>query len=261
MSNQPPISPQNNTLASALAEHAKTRGSYLTEDDSPHILVLGPSGSGKSRSICNLPPENTIIFNPEGKALPFQNAEKFKDRKLSGFTSVEEINKWFKLAASDPTVKYIIYDSITEYFQLLMKEARTVQKGYEIFNYYNAFIGNFLQDIRKIKNKIVILTGIDELAKIERRDGSMENKRCAWVEGKVWSNTNIESKFSIVLFTDVMFQRESTSGITKGNYRFTTQSDGTNTAKSPEGMFEFYIPNDLAIVVEKVEKYFHLNGK
>ena len=40
-----------------------------------------------------------------------------------------------------------------------------------------------------------------------------------------------------------------------GHY-FTTQSDGTDTAKSPEDMFEMRIPNDLALVDRTIREYY-----
>ena len=37
----------------------------------PNIFICGPSGTGKSTSMRNLPPERTVILNTEQKALPF----------------------------------------------------------------------------------------------------------------------------------------------------------------------------------------------
>jgi hypothetical protein len=243
-------------LNAALEQHQKEKSVNFLEDESPHVLIVGGSGTGKSRSIINLPPENTLIFNPEGKALPFENAVKFKGRKLSGFNSPAEIDKFFKIAAAEPSIKYIVYDSFTEYLELLMREAKQVQKGYDIYNYYNAQIGTFLISLRKIKNKIVILTGIDAIEKIEQPSGEKVAKRFFDVEGKVW-RAKIESKFSIVLFTDPQIQPGSKPP--KIDYKFATQTDGITSAKSPEGLFpSYYINNDLKEVVDRVKKYFGL---
>ena len=40
---------------------------------------------------------------------------------------------------------------------------------------------------------------------------------------------------------------------------FLTQSDGYTTAKSPEGMFELKIPNDLKAVDTAIRKYYEFN--
>jgi hypothetical protein len=56
----------------------------------------------------------------------------------------------------------------------------------------------------------------------------------------------IEGCFNIVLCTSV----ES------GSYSFVTQADGVYPAKSPEGMFDPIIPNDLSAVDEVVRDYY-----
>lgn len=251
-----PLNPTTNELTKALEKFRQEQKVSLTEADSPHILIVGPSGSGKSRSLINLPPEHTWIFNPESKALPFESAAKFKDKKLSGFTNITQMEKLFKAVTDDIESKYIVFDSFTEYLELLMKEARAINKGYEIFNYYNTCVSSFLFNLRKIKNKIVILTGIDEMVKVEEPTGAITTKRHMSIEGKVWL-TKVESKFTIVLFTDV--KKEVGSNPPKMTYQFATNTDGVTSAKSPEGMFPFYIPNDLQAVVQKVEKYFGIN--
>ena len=41
---------------------------------------------------------------------------------------------------------------------------------------------------------------------------------------------------------------------------FSTQSDGTDTAKSPEEMFEAKIPNDLAFVDKTIREYYRMEA-
>ena len=41
-------------------------------------------------------------------------------------------------------------------------------------------------------------------------------------------------------------------------YFFRTQSDGQDISKSPEGMFELEIPNDLAAVDKRIREYWSL---
>ena len=45
------------------------------------------------------------------------------------------------------------------------------------------------------------------------------------------------------------------------NYKFVTQSDGTTTVKSPLGMFEKEIDNDLKFVDETIREYWGLKGE
>ena len=70
--------------------------------------------------------------------------------------------------------------------------------------------------------------------------------------GKLLSEkVTLESLVSIVLFTKVSHDNE------KSEYTFTTQNDGTNTAKSPADMFEsFEIENNLKLVNDKIREYY-----
>lgn len=59
----------------------------------------------------------------------------------------------------------------------------------------------------------------------------------------------IEGLFTVVLLTQI---EKKENGV---EYGFTTQSDGTTTCKSPMGMFDMKIPNDLQFVIDKMNEY------
>ena len=71
-------------------------------------------------------------------------------------------------------------------------------------------------------------------------------------QGKMIDNMiTVEGLFTYVLFTTRL---QNENGVME--YKFMTNSDGTNTAKSPMGCFEeLYIDNDLAYVIEKINDY------
>lgn len=61
----------------------------------------------------------------------------------------------------------------------------------------------------------------------------------------------VEGLFTYVLYTEITQDVEG-----KITYKFVTQSDGTNTAKTPMGCFdELHIDNDLKYVIEQIDKY------
>ena len=65
----------------------------------------------------------------------------------------------------------------------------------------------------------------------------------------------MEGCFNYVLFSGSELS-ENPDGSTKVNKYFITQSDGTNTAKAPAGVFsEIKIPNDLGFIVQKINEY------
>jgi hypothetical protein len=60
----------------------------------------------------------------------------------------------------------------------------------------------------------------------------------------------LEGLFTVVLLA---YSYKDSESVMK--YVFVTQSNGTNTCKSPEGMFPQTIPNDLKLVVDRFNEY------
>ena len=58
------------------------------------------------------------------------------------------------------------------------------------------------------------------------------------------------------MFTVLLYTRVTKGADNKPKYEFVTNHDGEFPAKSPVGMFsELYIPNDLGVVSETINKY------
>jgi len=70
--------------------------------------------------------------------------------------------------------------------------------------------------------------------------------------GKMIDNMiTVEGLFTYVLFTT---KRTNDDGVIE--YKFITNSDGSNTAKTPFGCFDdLYIDNDLQLVIDKINEY------
>lgn len=76
---------------------------------------------------------------------------------------------------------------------------------------------------------------------------STTNKIKAKTIGKV-----LDEKLTLEGCSNIIL-RARTDGVA---HWFTTQSDGTDTTKSPEGMFDFKIPNDLKLVDTTIREYY-----
>lgn len=58
------------------------------------------------------------------------------------------------------------------------------------------------------------------------------------------------------LFTYVLFTVRTANENREMEYKFMTNSDGTNTAKTPMGCFpSILIDNDLQYVIERIDEY------
>ena len=196
------------------------------------VLVMGPSGSGKSASLRNFGADEIGVLNVAGKPLPFRSGIKTADN--AGYGKIINTLKANNLRA------YAIDDS-----QYLMgfEEMDSTKTGYDKFN----SIGfNFIGLVRSIATNTNHDTIVYFLHHTEvGDDGRIKAKTL----GKLIDNHyTLEGLFSVVIMTDV----------DKDQYEFVTQSMGVSTAKSPMGMLPARMPNDLKQVDTSIREFYGL---
>jgi len=221
------------------------------------VLIIADSGSGKSTSMRTLDPQNTVIINIANKPLPFKgwkskytpmNKENPKGNLVS-VSSAAGVAKAMKHVNDNmPHVTTLVVDdwqymSSFEYFD------RAQEKGYDKFTSIAANLAHVAKLPKDMRSDLTIffLTHSEESTDI---NGHKRVK--AKTVGKMIDNAlTLEGLFSIVLFGKV---RKDDDGVLE--YGFETQNNGENTCKSPMGMFEEpFIPNDLAYVLDCIDKY------
>ena len=205
------------------------------------ILLVSPSGKGKTYSFKNVDPETFGFVNIENKPLPFKNKFKYHCQPT---TRVEAFNMIVEYA-KNPEITAIGIDSFSAYTDLVMAEARLTQKGYDIFNFYNDNIAQFFNLIKKIK-KEVVLTAHYEILGME---GTLEKR--VKVKGKEWEGV-VEKEFTIVLYGDNRFLENG-----KPEYFFKLVEENTS-AKCPPDIFGedvYKIPNDVSLILTKVHEF------
>jgi hypothetical protein len=208
-------------------------------------LILAPSGFGKTRSIKNLPPEKTYIINTMGKALPFLGAaSKYKLGVNMEYTDRgPKVVESIAMVSRKPEIEYLVIDDA--HYIMTSEFMRTVLvKGYEKFAVMAQNMWNVLLGANKLRDGLKVFL----LAHDEYGERGVRTMRTV---GKLVEEKLVpESPFPIVLFGGV--SREESSA----RYYFMTQSDGTNTAKSPEDMFPYLIPNDLMLISDRIDEYY-----
>jgi len=241
------------------AEAPKTAEVKIIPTDwASNVLIIGPSGTGKSTSHENLPTESSVIFNTENKRLPFKKNgltiqgtlntfEEPDHRILIGNPKDSKVEGFLQRALKAPKIEVISIDSFTSWYESLLAYCKKEHKNYEIYNHFNDEVARLMNLLKiKNKNKIVFMTGIPE--NVDGVEGLSERR--LKVTGKQWEGL-IEKEFTIVLYTRVRVV-DGTTG-----YFFETQTDGITSAKSPKGMFkDRFIPNDLNIVVKAIKEYY-----
>lgn len=200
------------------------------------VLVMGESGSGKSAALRNFSPEEIEVLNVASKPLPFRN--KLPVINHAGYSAIVTMlrEKRRKVYAIDDSQYLMAFDQF----------ARAKETGYGKFtdmalNFYNLvkFVIDGTPD-----NTIVYF-----LHHVETTDSG---KIKAKTLGKMLDNTlTLEGLFSIVLLCRTDGKR----------HWFETQSDGFSTAKSPMGMFDTEIENDLKAVTDTIRAYYDMEEK
>ena len=221
------------------------------------VLVIADSGSGKSTSLRNLPPEETFIINIANKPLPFKGwkskySQITKDNPKGNMTATATSNGIIKAIKhvndNMPHIKNLVVDdwqymSSFEYFD------RAAEKGYDKFTQIAANLAQVAKMPKDLRDDLYVffLTHSEDSTDI---NGNRKVK--AKTIGKMIDNAlTLEGLFSIVLFGRVIKMEDGTL-----NYGFDTQNNGENTCKSPMGMFEeSFIPNDLEHVKQCILKY------
>ncbi len=196
-------------------------------------MILGESGSGKTAGLREYKPGEILVLNVANKPLPFRT-------KLDCIpkATYESIGKALK---ENQYKTYAIDDS--QYLMVFELFSRAKETGYGKFTDIAVRFQNMLSYIvdKMPEDCIVFL--------LHHTEQTESGKTKAKTIGKMLDNQlTIEGLFAIVL----LCQTDGT------RHFFVTQSDGYTTAKSPMGMFELEIDNDLKMVDEKIRKYYNL---
>ena len=209
-----------------------------------NVLIMGESGSGKTYSIKPLPPEEVGIFLCEKPRLPFRKP--FKTYRVKNVTNEKgQIIRQAQVICDilrNPRKKlYIVDDSqylmVNEFFD------RMLEGGYQKFTE----IGSHFRDlIHAVNNDLPDDVIVYFLHHTDEVNGKIKAKTI----GRVLDDKlTIEGCFDIVLHANIV----------DGQHVFLTQSDGFDTAKSPEDMFaDLKIPNDLLYVDTVIREYYGL---
>ena len=200
------------------------------------VLCLGESGSGKSYSLKHFDPNEVGVFSVRKGTLPFPEGKNFKIKKHATYQDI------LKGLAKPGLKKYVIDDS--QYLMVNEFFAKANDSGYAK---YTAIGKNFADLLQFISDRVpddVIVYFLHHTQ--QTSDGKVKAKTV----GQMLDNyLTLEGCVDICLLT----QTDGT------NHYFLTQSDGSCTAKSPEGMFDLRIPNDLKMVDTAIREYYGLN--
>ena len=203
------------------------------------VFVYGKSGSGKSRSLINFGEDEIFLVNTIGKRLPFRSKFKY-EIKTDDFGKI--VNGLRKM----PTKTAVIDDSGYLMTNAFMRGHSAPKSGSSTFDLYNDIADSFWSLITIIKNELPDDVIVYMIMHEDTTDYGETKLRTI---GKLLSEkVCIEGMSTVVL----------RCAVRDGKHLFITQSDGNDISKSPEGMFELEIENDLKAVDTVIREYWGL---
>jgi|GEM_PF-320121 len=206
-------------------------------------MVLGESGTGKSASLRNLPPTETLLIQGIAKPLPFRGKEWrafHKERCPQGNIFATDRAETIIRLMQGTQRRIIVIDD----FQYIMANEfmrRAKEKGYEKFMDIGSNAWHILNAASSLPNdkRVYLLshTATDEYGRTKIKTiGKMLDEKIT-----------LEGMVTIVLRTQVQ----------DGRYCFSTRNNGSDTTKAPMGLFDSdLIDNDLAAVDALISDYY-----
>lgn len=240
------------------------------------VLILAPSGFGKTTSIGQIPeldikglnPENSYIISVTSKPLPFRKSEAIYP-KISvppGVKNLPDLATGKRLISNDPDIISKALDDlllspmqniVIDDFNYIMQDYymdNALRTGWDTPKKIGADMNKIFKSIEKFQdsNKNIFVLAHGE--SVPSSDGRIYFKMKT--TGKMVDEyVTPEGKFDITLVGMSKYD----SGLKRVVKEFiTNENEQYSSAKSPVGMFDqLTIPNDLGYIVEKINEYYN----
>lgn len=208
------------------------------------VLIIGRPGSGKTYSLKNFAPSEVGIISVEKGRLPFRS--ELKVAKVPRFENKADINTyaqansakyaWIERAIEKSSVKSIAIDD-SQYLLVNEMFDRSGERGFDKFT-------DIAKNFRDLVHAVNDLEDEDKIVYfLHHSETDTDGREKVKTIGKMLDEKlSVEGLFDIVLYC--------------ADHKFITQANGQSTAKSPEGMFDLEIPNDLKAVDVAIREYY-----
>jgi hypothetical protein len=222
------------------------------------VMILGESGSGKSSSIGKnedlniegLNPNNTAIISTIDKSLPFKHWRKLYNRQNKNYQITRNpvsVIKALLNKKDNNNIKNVILDD----FQYILSgrfidDLGTGGNSFDKWNNIIKIVWDIINSAKSLRDDQIVYI----ISHVESYDEEGEMKYRMKAIGKgTHKYITPEGLVTICLYANTRLLGD------KIEKYFITQSDGTNTAKSPQGMFPLEIPNDLGYIEKCIREY------
>lgn len=212
------------------------------------VLIMGRSGSGKTYSLKNFKSDEVGIISIEKGRLPFKSDLKVvkvpRYEQSADYNSYAAANlakySWIMGAIQKAKAKSVVIDD-SQYLMANEMFDRSGEKGYDKFTHIAANFRNLIHFVNDLDDdqKIVYFLNHSE------PDGEGREK-VKTIGRMLDEKLVVEGCFDIVIYCQ--------------DHKFFTQANGQSTAKTPEGMFDLEIENDLKMVDATIREYYGMGA-
>jgi hypothetical protein len=210
------------------------------------IGIMGESGAGKTTSMRNLDPKTTFYCDCDKKGLSWKDWRKQYSFENGNYmktdvpATVLNVLKHINEDEKQKHVKTVIIDTING--MMVADEMRRMkEKGYDKWQDLATSIYFLFDYALEMRDDVTVIF-------VAHTQTDVNESGYMWTRiktsGKKLDKITIESKLPTVLYAKCV----------DGKYIFETQSN-FSTAKSPMGALEKEEPNDIKVILEKLEGY------
>lgn len=208
------------------------------------IGIYGEPATGKSTSLRNLPPEETLYIDADMKGLNWKGWKKEYngDNKNYLKTNFPQLAIKYLQLAEKGTYKYVVIDTVNN-LMVSDEMRRCKEKGYDKWMDLAACIWELVDLPGSLRDDLTVI-----LLFHSQTDYTEDGYRFTKIKtnGRKTEKNNIDSKFNWLLRT---VKQDD------GKYYFETTAHNSTTRTPLDAFEEDYIPNDIMKVIEVMEEY------
>jgi hypothetical protein len=221
------------------------------------VIILGPSGTGKSTSIRGLDPKETVVFNTLKKRLPFKGSNSLYNTENKNLFEITDYDKVITyLEAIDKKASHVKNIVLDDSIFIMRKEYfdRAKENGFNKFTDLAIHFQKIIKTCEALRNDLNVFFILHSEPVVS--DNTITGYKVATVGKLLDQQYNPVEVVPMVLYSAIQFKDS------KPQYGFYTHAvmdkGAIIPAKSPDEMFaEDFIPNDLGFVIKAMNEYYN----
>lgn len=210
-----------------------------------NILIMGNSGAGKTTSLRNLNPAETLIINADKKSLPWRGWRKQYNTESKNYIICDDAHKiqnYLRIVSDErPHIKVVVIDTLNG-VMLAQEMAERKTNTFDQWRDLATSIYGIIDMIGTLREDLTVICTAH--TQTEMTDGGYMFTHMK-TSGRKLEKIVVESKFTTVLIAKS----------NEGKHIFEVHAKNS-TAKTPMGLYEEdEVENDIAKIINDLKAY------